>query len=137
MADIFSKKKRSEIMSKITGKNTKPEIIIRKLIFYEGYRYRLHRKDLPGKPDIVFPSKKKVIFINGCFWHGHKCKRGTLPETNKEFWEDKINGNKKRDKENKRKLTKLGWEYLVIWQCEIKKKKFDKLLFKITDFLEN
>ena len=93
MADVFSKKKRSQIMSNITGKNTMPELIIRKALFSEGYRYRLHRKDLPGNPDIVFPSRNKVIFINGCFWHGHNCKKAALPETNKQFWKKKINGN--------------------------------------------
>ena len=89
MADIFNKEKRSLIMSRIAGKDTKPEMIIRKALFSEGYRYRLHRKDLPGNPDIVFPNHKKVIFINGCFWHGHNCKKAALPTTNKSFWKKK------------------------------------------------
>jgi len=123
MADIFIKEKRSQIMSGISGKDTKPEMIIRKALFSEGYRYRLHRKDLPGKPDIVFPSKKKVIFINGCFWHGHNCKKAALPATNKSFWEKKLTGNKERDKRNLAKLKDIGWKSLVIWQCQIKKNK--------------
>ena len=86
-------------MSKISGKNTKPEIIIRKLVFNLGFRYRLHKKELPGKPDIAFPKYKKVIFVNGCFWHGHNnCSRSKLPSTNKKFWKEKIEGNKKKDK---------------------------------------
>jgi DNA mismatch endonuclease, patch repair protein len=136
MTDIFSKKKRSQIMSKITGKNTKPELIIRKLLFSEGYRYRLHRKNLPGNPDIVFPGRKKVIFINGCFWHQHNCKRAALPETNKSFWQNKLEGNVKRDKKNLLELKKLGWSYLIIWQCKIKKENLDKQLIVIKEFLK-
>jgi DNA mismatch endonuclease, patch repair protein len=123
-------------MSHISGKNTKPEIIIRKLVFSLGYRYRLHKKDLPGKPDIVFPKYKKVIFINGCFWHSHnKCSRSKLPGTNKKFWLEKISANKKRDKINHGKLKKSGWDYLIIWQCEINKKNLQKITKKISHFL--
>lgn len=136
MTDIFNKEKRSLIMSKITGKDTKPEIIIRKALFAEGYRYRLYKKDLPGKPDIVFPGRNKVIFINGCFWHGHNCKRAALPETNKSFWEKKINGNKERDKRNLAKLKDMGWETLIVWQCEIKKNRLETLINKIKTFIE-
>lgn len=136
MADIFKKEKRSQIMSHISGKNTKPEIIIRKIVHSLGYRFRLHKKELPGKPDIVFHKLKKVIFINGCFWHGHKnCLRSKLPATNKKFWKIKIEGNKRNDKSNKIKLKRLGWDYLVIWQCEIKKKNAEKLETKISKFL--
>ena len=137
MADIFDKEKRSEIMSKISGKNTKPELIIRKALFAEGYRYRLHRKDLPGNPDMVFPSRKKVIFINGCFWHGHNCKKAALPETHREFWEKKLNGNKERDKRNLVKLKAMGWKNLVIWQCQIKKSTLKTQIDKIKAFLES
>lgn len=137
MADIFDKEKRSEIMSKISRKNTSPELIIRKALFAEGYRYRLHRKDLPGNPDIVFPSKKKVIFINGCFWHRHNCKRAALPTTNIDFWEKKLSGNKERDNRNLEKLKKMGWESLVIWQCQIKKNKIKDQVKHISKFLEN
>lgn len=120
MVDIFSSTKRSSIMSHIQGKNTIPEILVRKLIFSMGYRYRLHRKDLPGCPDIVFPSRKKVIFIHGCFWHRHNCKKGSLPDANKSFWQSKLEQNKIRDAENLAKLEKNGWKVLVIWQCQIK-----------------
>ena len=136
MADIFNKKKRSQIMGRISGKDTKPELIIRKALFSEGYRYRLHRKDLPGNPDIVFPNRKKVIFVNGCFWHGHSCKKAALPATNKSFWKKKQNGNKERDKRNLVKLKTMGWETLTIWQCEIKKTTLKTQINKIKLFLE-
>lgn len=137
MTDIFSKKKRSQIMSKITGKNTKPEIIIRKIAHSLGYRFRLHKKDLPGKPDIVFPKYKKVIFVNGCFWHGHKnCNRSKLPTTNKKFWKEKIEGNKKKDQSNYYQIKKIGWDYLIVWQCVIKISNRNKLEKKIQKFLD-
>lgn len=137
MADIYSITKRSQIMSKISGKNTKPEIIIRKIAHSLGYRFRLHKKDLPGKPDIVFPKYKKVIFVNGCFWHGHKnCNRSKLPATNKKFWKEKIEGNKKKDKSNYSNLKKLEWDYLIMWQCGIKIGNRNKLEKKIQRFLE-
>ncbi|OGU81713.1 MAG: very short patch repair endonuclease [Ignavibacteria bacterium RBG_16_35_7] len=123
-------------MSHISGKNTRPEIIIRKIVHSLGYRFHLHKKTLPGKPDMVFSKFKKVIFINGCFWHGHKnCLRSKLPSTNKKFWKGKIEGNKRNDKSNKIKLKKLGWDYLVIWQCEIKKRDAENLKAKILNFL--
>jgi DNA mismatch endonuclease (patch repair protein) len=137
MTDIYSKQKRSQIMSKISGKNTKPEIIIRKISHSLGYRFRLHKKDLPGKPDIVFPKYKKLIFVNGCFWHGHKnCKRSKLPTTNKKFWKEKIEGNKKKDQSNYYHIKKLGWDYLIIWQCVIKISNRNKLEKKIQKFLD-
>lgn len=123
-------------MSHISGKNTKPEIIIRKIVHSLGYRFRLHKRDLPGKPDIVFLKLKKVIFVNGCFWHGHKnCIRSKLPTTNKKFWKEKIEGNKRKDKSNYIRLKKLGWDYLVIWQCKIKQGNKQKLIDEITNFL--
>ena len=136
MTDIFSKQKRSKIMSHISGENTKPEIIIRKIAHSLGYRFRLHKKDLPGKPDIVFPKYKKVIFVNGCFWHGHiNCSRSKLPTTNYKFWKEKIEGNKKKDTRNYRSLKKLGWDYLIIWQCGIKVVNRGKLETKIQKYL--
>ena len=136
MTDIYSINKRSQIMSNISGKDTKPEIAIRKIAHSLGYRFRLHKKDLPGKPDIVFPKYKKVIFVNGCFWHGHKnCNRSKLPTTNKIFWKEKITGNIKKDKRNYRGLKKLGWGYLIIWQCGIKVGNRNKLERKIKKFL--
>lgn len=114
-------------MSQIKGKNTKIELIIRKKLWSLGYRYRLHKKDLPGKPDLVFPKYKTVIFINGCFWHRHGCKYTTNPKTRKEFWEIKFKQNIERDKKNISELKKAGWRVLVIWECEIKDNS-DKLI---------
>ena len=122
MNDIYSKNKRSRIMSKISGKETKYEILVRKFLFRKGFRYRKNDKRLPGRPDIVLPKYKTIIFIHGCFWHGHHCKAGKLPETNKEFWENKINSNIERDKKNQHKLEKLGWKIIIIWQCKLKNK---------------
>ncbi|MBO4975184.1 MAG: DNA mismatch endonuclease Vsr [Bacteroides sp.] len=121
MSDIFSLQKRSAIMSKIGGKNTKPEILVRKFIFSKGFRYRINVKTLPGKPDIVLPKYKTVIFVNGCFWHGHNCKKGKLPSSNIDFWKKKISNNKSRDDKNSDLLIKLGWKVIIIWQCEISK----------------
>jgi len=121
MSDIFSKTKRSEIMSHIGQKNTKPEIIVRKTLHKMGYRFRLHRKDLPGTPDIVLPKYRKVIFVHGCFWHGHEgCPRSALPTANREFWTLKIEKNKERDRIALERLSALAWGYLVIWQCQIR-----------------
>ena len=112
---------RSRIMRAVKGGNTSLEMTIRRLIFSMGCRYRLHRKDLPGKPDLVFPSRRKVLFIHGCFWHGHDCKRGArVPKTNREYWEKKIARNQARDDKNKAALQSLGWEVLIIWECQIK-----------------
>lgn len=137
MPDIFSPGKRSEIMKKIGPKDSEQELFVRKLVHSMGYRYRLHVKNLPGTPDIVFPKYRKVLFVNGCFWHGHKgCKKSRLPETNREFWEKKIEYNRKNDKTKYRELKKSGWDYMVIWQCEIKKKNIEKLKNKIEKFLK-
>ena len=119
MSDIFSSQKRSNIMSKIGGKNTNPEILVRKFLFSQGFRYRINVKTLPGKPDIVLPKYKIVIFVNGCFWHGHNCKKGKLPSSNIDFWKEKISNNKSRDNKNTDLLVKLGWKVIIIWQCEI------------------
>ena len=110
-------------MSHIRSKDTKPEVMVRHFLFSRGFRYRLYRKDLPGKPDIALTKYKTVIFINGCFWHGHKdCKYATLPSENHDFWLTKISGNIERDKLNYEKLNKLGWKVIEIWQCELKPK---------------
>ena len=122
-------------MSQIKGKDTKPEIIIRKWLWQNGFRYRLHRKDLLGKPDIIFSSKKIVIFINGCFWHKHECKYFKWPKTNKKFWYKKINGTSERDIRNYKQLKKLGWNVIVVWECEINKK-FDKVQKKLLKAVE-
>lgn len=111
-------------MSKISGKETKPEIIVRKHLFAQGFRFRKNDKRYPGKPDIVLPKYKTVVFVHGCFWHGHEnCKRSKLPETRKEFWSKKISSNVNRDKENIRVLTEQGWKVIVIWQCQLKNSK--------------
>lgn len=130
MPDIYTKSKRSEIMSKISGKNTKPEIKFRKALFARGFRYRTNLNTLPGKPDIVLPKYKTIIFIHGCFWHSHKgCSRSKLPETNMEFWSKKINDNVIRDEKNINALKEIGWNCLIVWQCEISNKNlFDKTL---------
>ncbi|VEN72843.1 putative very short patch repair endonuclease [Candidatus Desulfarcum epimagneticum] len=134
--DVFDKRKRSRIMGKIKGKHTKPEILVRSMLHKMGYRFRLHRKDLPGNPDITLPKFKKVIFVNGCFWHGHEnCKRSKRPATNSEFWNEKLNKNIRRDKKNIQELNEKGWEPLIIWTCEIKNEK--KLKQKLGDFLKD
>lgn len=120
--DIYSVSKRSDIMSKISGKETKPEIIVRKFLFSHGFRYRKNVKELPGKPDIVLPKHKSIIFINGCFWHGHNCKAGKLPSTKTEFWKSKIGDTVKRDHKNHLELYNLGWKVIVVWECDLKNK---------------
>lgn len=121
MVDLFSEEKRSWIMSRVKGRNTKPEILVRSMIFRMGYRFRLHKRDLPGTPDIVLPRHGKVIFVHGCFWHGHRgCSRSKRPENNKLFWDKKIDGNIKRDELHCLQLRELGWKILVVWECETK-----------------
>jgi DNA mismatch endonuclease (patch repair protein) len=123
MTDIWSKEKRSECMSKIRSKNTKPELTLRKALFARGFLYRVNDKRLPGKPDIVLPKYKTVIFVHGCFWHRHEgCKYAYTPKTNTKFWVDKITSNAERDKVNLQKLTELGRNSLTVWECEIRHK---------------
>lgn len=123
MADLFTKKDRSRIMSSITGIETKPEILVRKFLFKNGLRYRKNVKRLPGKPDIVLSKYKAVIFVHGCFWHGHAhCPKASLPTTNKNFWKKKITQNTFRDLKNVNELIKLGWRIIIVWQCELKNK---------------
>lgn len=122
MVDTISPEHRSWNMSRIKGKNTKPELIVRSQLHRMGFRFRLHRKDLPGKPDIVLPKYKTVIFVHGCFWHGHKgCKFFVVPKTRTEFWVNKINTNIRNDKKNHRLLKKMGWKVVVCWECQLKK----------------
>jgi len=133
MADVHSPEVRSYNMSMIRGKNTKPEILVRKFLHSQGFRFRLHRKDMPGKPDIVLPKYKTVIFINGCFWHGHKnCKYFVIPKTRTKWWLNKIEGNRENDKRNLNKLKKMGWNVITIWECQLKQDKLQKTLIKLT-----
>lgn len=126
-------------MSKISGKETKPEIRVRKFLFAQGFRYRKNDKKLPGKPDIVLPKYKTVIFIHGCFWHSHKnCPKSKLPTSNREFWENKIQKNIERDKKNLKTLKNENWKLIVIWQCQIKNRelfetKMKKVVKKVKD----
>jgi DNA mismatch endonuclease, patch repair protein len=123
MADVHTKEQRSYNMSRIKGSNTKPEILVRKYLHAQGYRFRLHVKDLPGKPDIVLPKYKTVIFVHGCFWHGHKgCKYFVEPKTRTKWWLDKIEGNKARDKKAFKALKKMGWRVVEMWECRIRNK---------------
>ena len=121
MADVHSKEVRSFNMSRIKGKDTKPEILVRRFLFSHGVRYRLHDGRLPGKPDLVFPKHKKIIFIHGCFWHGHEaCKYFVVPKTRTEWWIKKISRNKEKDIESISALKKQGWKVIVVWECELK-----------------
>ena len=128
MADVHDKATRSFNMSRIKGKNTKPEMLVRKYLFAHGFRYRLNVKTLPGKPDIVLPKYKTVIFVNGCFWHGHKgCKYFVVPKTRTEWWLDKIKGTQLRDREAENQLNEIGWKVITLWTCQLKQDK-DKTL---------
>jgi DNA mismatch endonuclease (patch repair protein) len=127
--DVHDKKTRSFNMSRIKGKNTKPEMLVRRFLFANGFRYRLNVKDLPGKPDIVLPKYKTVIFINGCFWHGHKgCNYFVVPKTRTEWWLNKIKDTQKRDREAEIQLNVLGWKVITLWECQLKPKKYNDTL---------
>lgn len=118
--DRISSAARSDLMARIRSKDTKPELIVRREAHRLGYRFRLHRADLPGKPDLVFPKRRRVIFVHGCFWHSHTgCARAFRPATHREFWRAKLAANRQRDAKNEAELTGLGWRVLVIWECEV------------------
>src|SRR3712207_6845469 len=120
--EVFSPEKRSAIMSLVRSKNTKPELLVRSLLHRMGYRFRLHRKDLPGSPDMVLPKYRTAIFVHGCFWHQHSgCKKATLPNQNAEFWREKFERNVRRDENAQRRLREMGWRVLVLWECEVKR----------------
>jgi len=134
MADVLNPKQRKFCMSRIKGKNTKPEMVVRSLVHRMGYRYRLHDSKLPGKPDLVFKNRRKVVFVHGCFWHIHEnCKYATMPKTRKRFWKEKLNANKKRDENNIKQLNRDGWDSMVIWECDLRK--IDELGARVKDFL--
>ena len=118
--DTVSALVRSKIMSRVRSEDTKPEILVRRLVHSMGFRYRLHVKDLPGRPDLVFPAKRKVIFVHGCFWHGHNCEAGTLPQSNVDYWSVKQARNMARDRQSLRSLARDGWKTLVIWECKLR-----------------
>lgn len=130
--DIWTKEKRSQVMALIHSRDTKPELIIRSLLHNKGYRFRLHKKNLPGKPDIVLAKYKTAIFVNGCFWHLHEgCISGKIPKGNREYWEPKLHRNVERDKQNIMALHSIGWKTVILWECEVMKNpnaSFDRIL---------
>ena len=139
MADIVDPATRSRMMSGITSKNTKPELIIRKLLFNSGFRYRLHDRSLKGTPDIVLKKYRAVIFVNGCFWHGHNCHLFRLPKSRTDFWKKKIQSNNERDTRNRKILTKEGWRVGLVWECAVKGKiaiSNEVIISRIRDWLE-
>jgi len=134
MADVHEPEVRSYNMSQIRGKDTKPEIMVRKFLHSNGFRFRLHGKHLPGKPDLVLKKHNTVIFVHGCFWHAHEgCKYFVIPKTRTEWWTNKIYGNKAKDEENKKKLKQLGWRVIIIWECELKRGNRDKTFESLLD----
>ena len=133
--DSLSAAERSDIMARVRSKNSRPELFVRKLVFALGHRYRLHAKDLPGHPDLVFRRQRKVIFVHGCFWHRHaRCALARLPKSRLDFWVPKLEGNKARDERNRRALTKERWKVLTIWECQIKKP--ERVESRIVGFLD-
>lgn len=133
MADNRTPASRSALMSRIGGKDTAPELLVRRRLHSLGYRFRLHRRDLPGTPDIVFPSRSKAIFVNGCFWHAHGCRIGHPPKSRPEFWLPKLERNRAKDARNMRDLRALGWAALTVWQCQTRN--LDRLEARLVSFL--
>ena len=140
-ADHLSPEERSELMSRINSKETDPEQLTRSLLHRAGYRFRKNVSDLPGTPDVVLPKYDTVIFVHGCFWHRHDCRKGrSMPSTNREFWEEKFDRNIKRDKENKKNLQQLGWQVLIVWECELNDAPMDtveKVIYELDSQLDN
>lgn len=136
MADKLSPEGRSALMSRIRAKDTQPEMAVRRLLHALGYRYVLHDKRLPGKPDLVFPGRRKVIFVHGCFWHGHSCGRGFRPSSNAAFWAAKIDSNRSRDRRNVRAIRAQGWRVFIVWECAAQPKKMEALRQRLVAFLE-
>ncbi|MDS1308884.1 very short patch repair endonuclease [Marinobacter xiaoshiensis] len=133
MTDIVDKQTRSRMMSGIRGKNTKPELVVRQALHARGFRYRLHRKDLAGKPDITLPRYNAVVFINGCFWHGHSCHLFKWPKTRREFWRSKIGANQERDRKSIETLLDRGWRVFILWECSVKNARAESLASVIDD----
>lgn len=132
MADRITQENRSRNMAAIRGSNTKPELAVRKFLHRNGFRFRLHRKDLPGKPDIVLPKYRTAIFVHGCFWHLHGCKNTVIPKTRTEWWTAKLEGNRARDERNRRRMEEMGWQVITIWECETSSSHLDHLVATIT-----
>lgn len=120
MVDVLTPEQRRHNMSRIRGKDTKPELLLRRRLHAMGFRFRLHRKDLPGRPDLVFPGRRAVIFVHGCFWHGHGCALSKMPATRREFWQTKIDGNRARDKRTTSALAEASWRVLIMWECALR-----------------
>ncbi len=132
MADVLTADQRHRCMSRVRSKDTKPEILLRKALWKNGFRYRVNITSLPGSPDIVLPKYRTVIFIHGCFWHGHKnCKNASIPKTNTEFWEAKISRNQQRDQEVWRQLEAKDWCVIIVWECELKKAVIDETIIRV------
>lgn len=136
MADHVDRKKRSLIMAAVHSEDTRPEMAVRKIVHGLGYRYRLHVRTLPGRPDLVFPAKRKIVFVHGCFWHRHgKCRYASSPKTRRKFWGAKFAANVARDRRIVRELKRMGWAVFTVWQCELKKSA--RLMGRLNDFLSN
>lgn len=134
--DTLSKAERSELMSRVRAKDSVPELALRRLVHGMGFRYRLHGRDLPGNPDLVFPARNAVIFMHGCFWHRHaNCRRARMPKTRIAFWTEKLEGNRRRDRRNHRKLRVMGWRVLVVWECQLNDP--EKVSILVCNFLNN
>ena len=136
MPDKLTPPERSALMSRIRSKDTKPELTVRRMLHRMGYRYVLHDRRLPGIPDLVFPARRKVIFVHGCFWHGHDCGRGFKPSTNAEFWRAKIERNQARDHVVRRELRRLGWEVLTVFECTLKPDAETRLARRLLRYLD-
>ena len=137
MTDVLSCAQRKKCMSNVRDKNTKPEVFVRSLLHQMGFRFRLHRKDLPGLPDIVLPKYRTVMFVHGCFWHRHlNCRRTTMPATNSEFWQRKFDENMRRDRKTVLALTNLGWNIIIVWECETQKRNRDALQTRLANVLK-
>jgi DNA mismatch endonuclease (patch repair protein) len=133
MADKISREHRSRVMASVHSFNTAPEMVVRSLLHRMGFRFRVHRKDLPGRPDICLPKHRKIIFVHGCFWHGHTCVHGSRrPADNQEYWNNKLDGNIRRDEDSVRALRKQGWKTLILWECQLKS---PKLMERLRRFL--
>ena len=132
MADVHDKKTRSFNMSRIKSKDTGPEILVRKFLFRRGFRYKLHDRSLPGKPDLVLPKYRTIIFVHGCFWHGHKgCKKFVMPQSRQDYWIKKLLNNVRKDKRYRKELKEMGWAVYTVWECQLQKRKANRTLHKL------